>query len=175
MKLSNGIKEKFMEITEISTYNVESLGAVAGYAVLAALLVYVVHSLLLGRVFKKAGFGYWRAWVPVVRDWTFFKAGAYKGTNIFWYVGAIIAYAISAVLFTVQQDTFAYIASGVSIGLSITYIGFHIAAVVSLQKKLGKPGIFVILYFINLIAPLWLWILALDYSKYNKKKGHQLK
>lgn len=162
-----------MEIAEMTNVDIESWGVVIGYAALAALLVYVVNSLLLGRIFKKAKFGYWRAWVPVVRDWTFFKAGAYKGTNIFWYIGAIVAYIVSACLFAAEQNTLAYIASGISVGLSIVYVIFHIAAVVSLQKKLGKPGVFVLLYFINLIAPLWMWILALDYSKYNAKKGHQ--
>jgi len=147
-------------------------GVVLSYATLAVLLAYIVHSLLLGRVFKKAKLGYWRAWVPIVRDWTFFKAGGYKGANVFWGIGAVAIYVVSALFITFGLDTMYFIVSGIGLGLGIVYCIFYIAAIISLQKKLGKPLPFVILYFVNLVAPLWLWILALDNSKYNAKKGH---
>jgi len=147
-------------------------GTVLSYTTLVVLLVYIVHSLLLGRVFKKAKMGYWRAWVPIVRDWTFFKAGGYSGMHIFWGVCAVAIYVVSALFISAGLDTVFFIASGISLGLGIVYCIFYIAAIISLQKKLGKPLPFVILYFINLVAPLWLWILALDNSKYNAKKGH---
>jgi hypothetical protein len=38
-----------------------------------------------------------------------------------------------------------------------------------IQAKLGKPWPFIFLIFVNLVAPLWLWILALDGSKWSKK------
>lgn len=164
-----------MELVNMPGIDFETWGVMISYAALVILLAYVVNSLLLGRVFKKAGFSYWRAWVPVVRDWTFFKAGAYKGTNIFWGIGAVCAYIAMTLFASVNQMTLAYVASGICIGLGIVYIIFYIAAVISVQKKLGKPLPFVILYFINLVAPLWLWILALDNSKYSAKKGHQNK
>lgn len=159
----------------ITNFDIESWGIVISYSALAALLIYVVQALLLGKVFTKAKISYWKAWIPVVRDWAFFKAGAYKGSNIFWLIGAICVYAVGASCIWLDQNIAAYISFGISFALCVVYITFYVSAIISIQRKFSKPLPFLILYFINLIAPLWVWILALDNSKYNAKKGHQLK
>ena len=164
-----------MDILQIISTQIENWSHVISYSSIAAILAYIIHSLLLGRVFNKAGSKYWQAWVPVVRDWTFFTVGKYHGTNVFWFLGAIFAYLIAFLFAIFDLAPLAMISLAIGLALFIVGICFKIAAVVSIQKKFGKPLPFVILYFINIAAPLWLWILALGHSKYSAKKGHQLK
>lgn len=157
----------------LKLYGAEKVVQITMYSIVACFLVYVIKSLLLGLIFKKAGRRWWEAWIPVLRDWSFFKIGGYKGLNIFWGIGASFALCLIASLNSVGLIVPAFFASIVAFGLAIVYFVFRIASIISIQKKFGKPGVFILLYLINLIAPLWTWILALDNSKYNKKKGHK--
>jgi hypothetical protein len=137
------------------------------YTGLVVGLVYVVNALLLSRVFAKAGQKRWRAWVPFVNYWEFFKIGGLNGVHTLWLVGAIISYCLTWLVGDVEMI---YVLYSVAIGLLAVFLVAYVMAGVKIQAKLGKPWPFVILLFVNLVAPLWLWILALDHSKWNKKK-----
>lgn len=64
-------------------YYAALFGALAVYFLIFA-VVYVVQSILLAAMFKKAGIPAWKAWVPFVNMWTLFEMGGQKGWYIFF-------------------------------------------------------------------------------------------
>ena len=52
-------------------------------AIVAALAIgvaaYIIHSLILAKIFQKAGLPAWKAWVPYYNIWLFFELGGYNG------------------------------------------------------------------------------------------------
>jgi hypothetical protein len=135
-------------------------------------LLHIIKALLFGRILAKAGEKAWKAWVPFVNIWTFFKIAGYKGCITLKLIAAIIVFMAAVCVGPGDLQNILYIISAV---IFLAFYVFAIMACVSIQKKLNKPTPFIILLFINLIAPLWMWILALDYSKWNNKKGRVVK
>ena len=143
------------------------------------ILVYIINAWLLGRIFKKAGVARWKAWIPVINIWNYLKIGGRSGGNIFWAIGGYLLLAISLTSLgafgdnkdLVMAPAACLIAMVLAIICIVIYIYKDISATWNIQKKLGKSGIFLILYFINVVAPLWYWILALGGDKYNDKVG----
>lgn len=43
------------------------------------LIIYVVYSIFLGMVFKKAGIEAWKAWVPIYNNWVMLEMGGQQG------------------------------------------------------------------------------------------------
>jgi len=141
------------------------------YLCIVFLMIYVIKALLFGRILQKAGVKSWKAWVPFVNIWNWFKIGGYKGS---WTLVLILSCVISSVAYSVNMvelQTALLIISAISF---IVFFVMALASGISIQRKLNKPLPFIILLFINLIAPLWMWILALDYSEWNDKKGRKL-
>lgn len=101
-------------------------------------LAYVISSLILSRIFKKAGVEQWIAWVPFYNSWKILELGDQQG---FWAVLAIIP------VVNIVAAVFMYIAM-YNIGL-----------------KFGKKGWFVLLAIF--IPIVWLAWLAFDRSKWN--------
>jgi len=145
-------------------------------------LTYVVSAWLLSRIFHKAGLARWKAWVPIVNSWFYFHLGGRAGGNVFWGIGGYLLLMISVTsLGTYISDnslTMAPVTCIISMVLAIIalviFVYKYIASTWNIQKKLGKPGWFLILYFIHVIAPIWTWILALDSSKWNDRKGRRM-
>jgi hypothetical protein len=103
-------------------------------------VVYVVSSLLLGRIFAKAGEKSWKAWVPVYNNWVMLELGDQKG---FWAILAFIP------LINIVSAVYMFIA--------MYYIGL----------KLHKEGAFVLLaIFLPLVWMIWL---AVDNSTWEGK------
>jgi uncharacterized protein DUF5684 len=105
------------------------------FALIAVTITYVVTSLLLSRIFKKAGIEGWKAWVPIYNNWVLLELGEQKG---YWAVLAIIPFVniVSAIFMLIAMHR---------IG-----IGF------------GKDGTFVLVaIFLPLVWYIWL---ALDHS-----------
>jgi hypothetical protein len=137
----------FAETTSYdSTYYTTSTGADAAtsaaaamgiilFALVFALIAYVVFALLLSRIFKKAGVERWKAWVPVYNSWVMLELGGQKG---FWAVLALVP------IVNIVSAVFMYIAM-YNIGL-----------------KLGKDGAFVLLAIF--LPIVWLIWLAVDSS-----------
>lgn len=105
---------------------------------------YIFHSIMLGKIFKKADIEPWRAWVPFYNFWIMFELGNQPG----WLA---ILLAIPGV------NVFA----GVFLYIAMFYIG----------KKLGKEDAFVLIAIFA--SPVWLIWLAVDKSKWTGEK-HRL-
>ena len=107
------------------------------FALIFFVIVYVIGSWLLGKIFKKAGVATWKAWVPVYNNWVLLEIGGQKG---FWILLAFIPV------------------------VNIVTIVFYYIALYNIGLKLGKSGAFVLL---GIFLPIvWLIWLAFDDSKW---------
>lgn len=132
--------------TYSSTYYVDGSEADAG-AVLAAFavmvpfflfifaIIYVISSLLLGMIFKKAGEPSWKAWVPIYNSWVLLELGGQKG---YWVLLSFVPF------------------------LGIVTTIFMYIAMYKIGLRLQKEGWFVL---IAIFFPvIWMAWLALDKS-----------
>jgi hypothetical protein len=110
----------------------------SAFYVALIVVVYVVSSLFLGRIFAKAGEPAWKAWVPVYNTWVFLELGGQAG----WW--ALVAFV-----------PFIGIASSVFMCLAAYNIGLRFA----------KTGVWVVLYI--LVPYVWWGIFAFDRSVWN--------
>lgn len=146
----------------------------------SSVVTFIVSAWLLSRVFRKAKVARWKAWVPFVNIWKFLNIGGYSGVNIFLgIVGSSLAGLSVGVLNACDKGDsttvgIATIAVLIATALAVLYLYVVISSAFNIQKKLGKPWPFIFLAFINLGAPLWLWILGLDSSKWSDKKGRPM-
>ncbi len=111
--------------------------------ILFAIITYVVVSLSLMRIFKKAGVKPWIAWVPFYNQWKTLEIGGQQG---FWAVLSIVP------IVSLVSAIFMYIAM------------YHIG------KKLGKGDAFVVLgIFLPIVWYIWL---AVDKSTWNDEASN---
>ena len=114
------------------------LAFVWGITIIFTIITYVIVSVCLMRIFKKAGAPGWAAWVPIYNTWKLLEIGGQQG---FWAVLAIIPFVniVSAVFIIIAQ--------------------YHIGL------KLGKSGAFVAwAIFLPIVWFIWL---AFDKSTWN--------
>lgn len=115
------------------------------FALVAAIIGYVISSLLYMLIFKKAGIDTKKAWIPFYNRWTFFELGGQEGwkslLSFIPYVGIIISFV------------------------------FEVLAVVEISKKLDKSPYWAILFVFA--APIWFLILGLDSSRWNNIAGKE--
>jgi hypothetical protein len=105
-----------------------------------AIITYVVVSLSLMKIFKKAGVKPWIAWVPFYNQWKMLEIGGQKG---FWVVFSPFPF------------------------LSLITLVFMYIAMYHIGKKLSKGDAFVVLgIFLPLVWYIWL---AVDKSTWNDK------
>lgn len=131
-----------------STLTPAEQAAVAGailffviFMLFAVVITYVISSLLLSRIFKKAGVESWKAWVPVYNNWTLLEMGEQKG---YWAVLALIPV------------------------INIIAAVFMVIAMYNIGLRFGKEGAFVLLAIF--LPIVWLIWLAVDDSKWKSKK-----
>jgi len=110
------------------------IALIIGYFIFIVIL-YVVFSFIMGRIFKKAGEDAWKAWVPVYNSWVFLELGGQKG---YWSLLAFVPVV--------------NIASAIFMAIAAYHIGLN----------LQKEGWFVVLYI--LLSPVWFIWLAFDSS-----------
>ena len=70
------------DIYAIDTANAMSSAAIAGLIVFMfffMIALYVIVSIMLARIFRKAGVEGWKAWVPVYNTWVTLELGDQKG------------------------------------------------------------------------------------------------
>ena len=115
------------------------------FALITAIIGYVISSLLYMLIFKKAGIDTKKAWIPFYNRWTFFELGGQEGwkslLSFIPYVGIIISFV------------------------------FEVLAVVEISKKLDKSPYWAILFVFA--APIWFLILGLDSSRWNDIAGKE--
>lgn len=122
-----------------------ALGMILGVIIVYALImiaIYIVSSIFLGKVFRKAGVEPWKAWVPVLNTWKILEIGGQQG---FW-----------AIL------TFVPIAN-------IVALVFVIIAMHNINLKLGNGvGMTVLAVFLPIV---WLIVLAVSNNSWNESLG----
>lgn len=126
MEYSSGLTESQAAIYAI----VMILVGLVPLMIIVGIITYIVSSIFLSKIFKKAGVESWIAWVPVYNSWKFLEIGGQQG---FWAILSIIPIA--------------QVVSVVFMCISAYHIGL----------KLSKDGAFVALYvFLPLIWIIWL-------------------
>jgi hypothetical protein len=127
-------------------YTVDASTAIApsvaiGLTIFVAVILivtYILMSIMLSRIFRKAGVAGWKAWIPVYNTWKTLELGDQKG----WW-----ALVLFIPVLNIVATVFLYIA--------MYYIGI----------KLGKDGYFVLwAIFLPLVWYVWL---AFDKSVWN--------
>lgn len=112
------------------------------FGIVMAIGAYVLQSIMLGKIFKKAGQESWKAWVPIYNNWIMLELGGQQG---FWAVLALIPV------------------------VNIISIVFMYIAMYNIGLKLGKEGAFVLLaIFLPIVWIIWL---AVDGSTWKGKKA----
>ncbi|MCL2174091.1 hypothetical protein FWH58_02215 [Candidatus Saccharibacteria bacterium] len=156
-----------------------SAGVIVG-AVCSGLIMYVLNAFLLGRLFRKAGVPAWKAWVPVLNIWKLFQIGGRAG--VWALLPLVIVLSVGALGFVIPgySDTRDWQANDTMILISlmsvviisaVAFLAQYISAMWSITKKLDKSLVYMLLLLVNLGPSLWLWIMALDKSKWNDKLG----
>ena len=107
-----------------------------------SLLFLILYHVMLGKVFKKAGLAWWKAWVPFLNNWKLFEIGGQKG---FWSI-------------------FLYIPA-----LNIIGLVMMIVAIYNINLKFGHGVGMTILA--ALLSPIWLCMLALGKDQWNDSLG----
>ena len=107
-----------------------------------SLLFLILYYVMLGKVFKKAGLAWWKAWIPFLNNWKLFEIGGQKG---FWSI-------------------FLYIPA-----LNIIGLVMMIVAIYNINLKFGHGVGMTILA--ALLSPIWLCILALSKDQWNDSLG----
>jgi len=109
-------------------------------SLIVGFVLYLVVSLSLMQIFKKAGVKPWIAWIPYYSNWKMLEMGGQQG---FWAVLIIVP------VVSIVSAVYTFIAM------------YHIG------KKLGKDDAFVIIgIFLPLVWYIWL---AVDQSKWHDK------
>lgn len=103
-----------------------------------SIVAYVIHSWLLGRIFKKAGIKQWIAWVPIYNTWKMLEMGDQKG---FWSLLMLIP------------------------GINIASLIFMYISMYHIGRKFGKEDWLIVLAI--LLPTVWLIVLAFDKSPWN--------
>ena len=107
-----------------------------------SLLFLILYYVMLGKVFKKAGLAWWKAWIPFLNNWKLFEIGGQKG---FWSI-------------------FLYIPA-----LNIIGLVMMIVAIYNINLKFGHGVGMTILA--ALLSPIWLCMLALGKDQWNDSLG----
>ena len=115
------------------------------FVLVAAVIGYVISSLLYVLIFKKAGIDTKKAWIPFYNRWIFFELGGQEG----W----------KSLLTFVPY-----------VGLIISLV-FEVLAVIEISKKLDKSPAWSVLFIFA--APIWFLILGLDSSRWNDIAGKE--
>ena len=119
-----------------------ALVVVLAISFIAAVAGYVIRSLALAKIFKKARRDEWRAWVPVYNQWVLLQLGGQAG----WW---------SLLMFIP--------------GVNLVAMVFHYIAMYHVGTKLGKDGVFVLLaIFLPIVWYIWL---GFDRSVWNEENG----
>ncbi len=104
---------------------------------LIAIIGYIVNSIFLAKIFKKAGVEGWKAWVPLYNLWVLLELGDQPG----W---------ISLLVLTAPIPV-------VSLITLLVLAVYSAIAAYKIGIKFGKDGVFVLLYiFLPLVWVIWL-------------------
>jgi hypothetical protein len=153
-------------------------GIMAVLITFSALIVYILQSFLMGRIFKKAGVRAWKAWVPFYNYYKLFQLGGHSGG---WALLPLFIAAISPLLLFLdcndewsQTENLIILGYGAIVCLTVAiFLIKYLEATWNIAKKLGKSGVYMLLLFVNIGPSMWYWILGLDKSVWKDKLGRK--
>ena len=120
------------------------IGQIVLFLIVYSIIAYIIQSLLLARLFKKAGVEQWIAWIPVYNTWKLLEMGDQKG---YWAIVALVPV------------------------LNIVSVVFLAIAAYHIGKKLGKTDWFVLLaVFMPIVWLIWVGFDSSQWPKKNTKK-----
>lgn len=129
--------------------------------IITLILLYVVNSIFLSKVFKKAGIPGFIAWIPFWSNWQLFEMGGQKGyLSLIPTIGSIIINIIENL--HLGGDSITATLLTINGALSIAYLVFFIKSINNINKNLDKGTAYTVLgvFFYT----IWLGILAFDKS-----------
>ena len=134
------------------TYNITttssdlSTGVIVGMVIMYIVMIaafYVLSAIFMGKLFRKAGVPFWKAWVPIYNMVKFLQIG---GQNPLYILFALIPFVGEIIL-----------------------VVFMCIAAYNIGKKLNKSDAFVVLYvFLSIV---WTGICGLDKSTWDESQG----
>ena len=137
-------------------YNIDSteqaiafILAYSAFIAIIGLAFYVVTAIFMMKLFAKANVPAWKAWVPVVNSWKFLELGGYQG--------ALCLLVFATIIPCVG-----------SLG-TLALLVFMCMAAYQIGLKLGKDGVWVVLYV--LVSPVWLGIMGFNQATWNDSLG----
>ncbi len=128
--------------TQLSSEQATAIVMFLFFVAILAVVVYILRSIVVGKLFKKAGQPAWKAWVPVYWHWILLQLGGQPG---YWSIAGLLPIVnIVAYVFTC---------------IAMYHIGF----------KLQKQSLFILwAIFFPLVWYVWL---GLDRSKWDESAG----
>lgn len=112
---------------------------------------YIITSIIMGFMFKKAGEPMWKAWVPVYNMWVLYELAGYKG-----WVYLLVVLSVSLLGWI---PVIGFI-------VALAAIAITVMVALNLQRAYGKETVWIILYiFLPLV---WMAVIAFDKSSYDK-------
>lgn len=136
--------------------------AIAGIVAIAFIAMYVLNSIALMKIFKKAGIEGWKAWVPIYSTMIFYELGGMKS----WPVWAT---ALSSIFLAVPLLNILAWPVAIVVGSINTFFGM--IANFSISKKFGKDINFAMLSAIPIANIVWLMMLAFGDNTWNDSLG----
>lgn len=138
-----------------------------GIIVLLSVVFYIVYSIFLSKIFKKASLPAWQAWVPFLNAWRTLELGGKKGYWIALGIGSSIGSMISRNIDNALAISIVF--SMVGIGLGIAYFVINLIALHNINLKMQYgAGMTVCAVFLPIV---WVIVLGVSKNQWNDSLG----
>ena len=132
-------------------------------------VIYIVNSIFLGKVFKKAGLPAWQAWVPLLNSWKMLEIGGKKG---YWVLlGFVSTIGSGFIRNTDSENSLVVVAIVAIISLAAILVNLIIYVItvhnINLKLQYGA-GMTVCAIFLPLI---WVIVLGVSKNQWNDSLG----
>jgi len=128
---------------DLSSVEIGMLITLIIVGVVFALGFYILNAIFMGKLFRKAGVPFWKAWVPIYNVIKFLQIGGQNPLYILFNLIPIV-------------------------GTIVFYVFMCISAH-NIDKKLGKDDVFLIIYIF--FGIVWVGINGLDKSTWKDSRG----
>ena len=136
---------------------------------LLVLAAYVIYSIFLSRIFKKASLPAWQAWVPFLNAWQTLELGGKKGYWNALGIGSSIGSTISLNIDNDNALAISSVFSIISIGLGIAYFVINLIALHNINLKMQYgAGMTVCAAFLPIV---WVIVLGVSKNQWNDSLG----
>lgn len=139
------------------------------FLLVITVVIYVVNSIFLGKVFKKAGLPAWQAWVPVLNNWKILEIGGKKG---YWVLLSFVSAIGSGFIRNTNSENsivLGAIVAIISLAAILAYLIIYVIAVHNINLKLQYgAGMTVCAIFLPLI---WVIVLGVSKNQWNDSLG----